>query len=243
MPKAPGTRGNQVRFLALPAREVGFKGPLNLLTTLARREELDVLELSLADLVDSFRGERESEQDLERLGEFLTGLGFLLRRKIRGIFPSAEIPEEPAEEPEPEPEPVLVSAVAFLEGRWSSSRLLYGRRPPVPARRVWTEAGVESLAALASTLPAPLPEPPVLPSLWLERRPLEEEISELTARLKAEGQVWLPGSLEAAGLGEFLGALELGRRREADLSQEEVFGPIAVVAVGDGARTVPLDVT
>lgn len=230
----PSSGGHEILVLALPAPEVGFKGPLNLLTTLARREELDVLQLSLADLVDSFRDGRETDADLQRLGEFLTGLGFLLRRKIRRLFPGTEIDEEPTDEPELAVEPVLPMVVSFLEERWRLGRRLYGRRPPAPVRRVWTEAGVGSLATLAVTLPPPVPEAPTLPSLWRERRSLEEEILGLASRLRAGQEILISGTLSAVDLGGFLGALELTRRREASLHQAETFGPITVVRVEEG---------
>src|SRR4051794_6599517 len=83
-----------------------FDGPFDLLLALVLREELDLADVDVAEIVLAFC-ERLAEQgrlDLDACGEFLVLVSALLELKARGLFPeeTAELeelePEEAAEE-------------------------------------------------------------------------------------------------------------------------------------------------
>ncbi|MDQ6807696.1 MAG: segregation/condensation protein A [Actinomycetota bacterium] len=83
-----------------------FAGPFDLLLTLVLREEIDLLEVDLADIVITYIDhlERRGELDLELATEFLVLIAALLELKSRLMLPGEEIesveldPGEAAEE-------------------------------------------------------------------------------------------------------------------------------------------------
>jgi segregation and condensation protein A len=79
-----------------------FAGPFDLLLTLILREEVDLLEVDLADVVITYIDhlERRGELDLEAATEFLVLIAALLELKSRLLLPGEEIDElelEPGE--------------------------------------------------------------------------------------------------------------------------------------------------
>ncbi len=69
-----------------------FTGPFDLLLTLILREEIDLLEVDLADVVISYidRLERQGDLDLEAATEFLVLIAALLEIKSRLLLPGEE---------------------------------------------------------------------------------------------------------------------------------------------------------
>jgi len=69
-----------------------FNGPFDLLLTLVLREEIDLLEVDLADVVLAYieHLERSGELDLEAATEFLVLIAALLELKSRLMLPSDE---------------------------------------------------------------------------------------------------------------------------------------------------------
>ena len=97
--------------MAVPVRELeldldAFEGPFDLLLTLVLKEEVDLLEVDLAEIVLGYVDhlERSGELDLEATTEFLVLIAALLELKARALFPDEEAelselePEEAAEE-------------------------------------------------------------------------------------------------------------------------------------------------
>jgi segregation and condensation protein A len=72
-----------------------FAGPFDLLLTLILREEVDLLEVDLADVVITYIDhlERRGELDLEAATEFLVLIAALLELKSRMLLPGEEIDE------------------------------------------------------------------------------------------------------------------------------------------------------
>src|SRR5256714_15354456 len=83
-----------------------FEGPFDLLLTLVLREELELVEVDVAEVVLAFcsRLEERGRLDLDACGEFLVLVAALLELKARALFPEEELelselePEEAAEE-------------------------------------------------------------------------------------------------------------------------------------------------
>src|SRR4051812_12290203 len=83
-----------------------FEGPFDLLLSLVLREELELRDIDLADIVVAFveHLDARGELDLDACGEFLVLVAALLELKARRLFPEedaelAELePEEAAEE-------------------------------------------------------------------------------------------------------------------------------------------------
>src|SRR5918911_1553941 len=72
-----------------------FAGPFDLLLTLVLREEVDLLEVDLAEVVIVYIDhlERRSELDLEATTEFLVLIAALLELKSRLMLPGEELEE------------------------------------------------------------------------------------------------------------------------------------------------------
>ena len=72
-----------------------FAGPFDLLLTLILREEIDLLEVDLADVVIAYIDhlERRGELDLEAATEFLVLIAALLELKSRLLLPGEEVEE------------------------------------------------------------------------------------------------------------------------------------------------------
>jgi segregation and condensation protein A len=72
-----------------------FAGPFDLLLTLILREEVDLLEVDLADVVIAYIDhlERRGELDLEAATEFLVLIAALLELKSRLLLPGEEVDE------------------------------------------------------------------------------------------------------------------------------------------------------
>jgi segregation and condensation protein A len=72
-----------------------FAGPFDLLLTLVLREEIDLLEVDLAEVVIAYIDhlERRGELDLESATEFLVLIAALLELKSRLLLPGEEVEE------------------------------------------------------------------------------------------------------------------------------------------------------
>ena len=72
-----------------------FAGPFDLLLTLILREEVDLLEVDLADVVITYIDhlERRGELDLEAATEFLVLIAALLELKSRLLLPGEDLEE------------------------------------------------------------------------------------------------------------------------------------------------------
>src|SRR5437588_574940 len=119
-----------------------FQGPFDLLLTLVLREEVDLLEVELAEVVLSYVDhlERTGDLDLEAATEFLVLIAALLELKSRLMLPGEE--EEGLDwEPQEAAEELLArmleyaryrSAAEFLRERMAQEAGFRYRSAPVP---------------------------------------------------------------------------------------------------------------
>ncbi len=92
---SPVGRASQLRLVDLELDLEVFAGPFDLLLTLILREEVDLLEVDLADIVISYIDflEAKGELDLELATEFLVLIAALLELKSRLMLPGEEVEE------------------------------------------------------------------------------------------------------------------------------------------------------
>jgi segregation and condensation protein A len=222
-----------------------FEGPFDLLLTLVLREELELAEVDVADVVLSFcerLAERE-ELDLEACGEFLVLVAALLELKARGLFP-----EEAAELAELEPEEAAEElarrlaeyrrakeAAAWLSERLAGGQSRFFRLGPAPlAPRVERRLAPQEPEALVVALRALAAEPPTvsLQHMALRFPPVSRFLERFRAVL-ARRRLF-DFDAEVAGLSRveqavaFLALLELRKAGEVGLSQAAPFAPIRV---------------
>ncbi|HEY7003293.1 MAG TPA: segregation/condensation protein A, partial [Gaiellaceae bacterium] len=156
----------------LPLDLDAFEGPFDLLLTLVLKEELELAEVEIADIVLTFLVERGD--DLEIDGEFLVLVASLLELKARGLFPDED--EVPFEDLDPDDAAGELAerlaeyrrfraAAGWLENRLDAECDRYFRLGPAPLAPVPERPlAPQEPASLATALRALAAEPPA-PSL------------------------------------------------------------------------------
>jgi segregation and condensation protein A len=225
-----------------------FSGPFDLLLTLVLREEVDLLEVELADVVVSYLDvlEARGELDLEVATEFLVLIAALLELKSRLMLPR-EAEEELELEPGEAAEELLARMLEARRYRRAAEHLAerlaaeHGHRyrcAPLPAglRRARLDpeaAGVYDPAQLGKAVGGLLrmPEPISLRHLSMPRVTVAERLTHLRELLRRGACSFddaVRGADRVTVAVTLFGLLELYKRGEADWVQAESFGPIRI---------------
>ncbi len=139
-----------------------FAGPFDLLLSLILREELDLLEVDLAEIVISYLDHLESQDalDLESATEFLVLIAALLELKSRLMLPGEEVEEldelAPAEAAEELIERMLTYARFRAAGVHLAERHAHGqghlyRSAPIRLAKPDVPAGASSSSSSTSS--------------------------------------------------------------------------------------------
>src|SRR3954466_6624069 len=229
-------------------REV-FQGPFDLLLTLVLKEEVDLLEVDLADIVLGYveHLERAGELDLEATTEFLVLIAALLELKSRLMLPREDEDAALDWEPEEAAEELLArmleyrryrKAAAFLGERLSAESGFRYRNAPLPPelRRVSVEVAEAAYdpEQLARAVGGLLRTPPPL-DLRHVARPhvtLEQRLLHLRGLLRARSTFLFDEAVKGADrvteAVTLFALLELYKAGEADWHQDAPFAPITV---------------
>jgi segregation and condensation protein A len=225
-----------------------FAGPFDLLLAVVLREEVDLLEVELGDVVVAYveHLEREGELELEVATEFLVLIASLLELKSRLLLPGAD---EGLEEMGPEEaiDELLARLLEYrrysaaseeLVARFEAGRGYLFRTAPLPSslRRVAVDAATavydpEQLGGALGDLLTPPPEVDtghIRPTVSLERR-LEALRHALRNRGSIDFDEQFGGEDRLTQAVTLFALLELYRRGEATWKQSEPFGPIEIV--------------
>ncbi len=232
-----------------------FSGPFDLLLTLILREEIDLLELELAEVVLAYLDHLEArgELDLETATEFIVLVAALLELKSRLMLASEDDEQLLDIEPDEAAEELLVRMLDASRYRSAASHLqeLLGhehgvrfRSAPPPAHllraRPEPVAGAHDPMLLGAAIGRLLlvPPPISLRHITVSRVTLGERLAHLRTLL-GRGRF----SFEEAVTGAdrmtvaitLFALLELYKRGEAGWEQEESFGEIEIHALSEGA--------
>jgi segregation and condensation protein A len=234
-----------------------FSGPFDLLLTLVLREEVDLLEVELADVVVSYLDvlEARGELDLEVATEFLVLIAALLELKSRLMLPR-EAEEELELEPGEAAEELLARMLEARRYRRAAEHLAerlaaeHGHRyrcAPLPAglRRAQLDpeaAGVYDPAQLGKAVGGLLrmPEAISLRHLSMPRVTVAERLTHLRELLRRGACSFddaVRGADRVTVAVTLFGLLELYKRGEADWVQAESFGPIRIEPRAAGHAT------
>ncbi len=224
-----------------------FAGPFDLLLSLILREELDLLEVDLAEIVIAYLDHLEStdQLDLESATEFLVLIAALLELKSRLMLPNEEVEEldelAPAEAAEELIERMLQyarfrAAGAHLAQRHEHERgfLYRTARPQLGPVEVTAGAYEPSVlgAAIGSLLR--MPKPIDLSHMAMPRVTVGERLAHLRGLLKRASSFSFDEAVSGADrvtvCVTVFALLELYKRGEASWEQEEPFGEITVHA-------------
>jgi segregation and condensation protein A len=225
-----------------------FEGPFDLLLALVLREELDLADVDVAEIVLAFV-ERLAERerlDLEACGEFLVLISALLELKARALFPdeAAELAELDPEDAAEELARRLAEYRRMKEAAGRLAELLEGERgrffrlgpaplAPRPERRIPRQ----DPASLAASLRALAAEPPDVSLAHMELRfpPMARFLERFRAVLRRRRGFDFEAEVEGLGRAEqavaFLALLELRRAGEVAVAQAAPFAPIRVTRV------------
>ena len=225
-----------------------FQGPFDLLMTLILREEVDLLEVELAQVVLAYIDhlDRTGALDLEAATEFLVLIAALLELKSRLMLPGEDA-EPPAVDPGEAVDELLArmleyrryrAAAGFLHDRLGAESGFRYRSAPLPSelRRASTDAAskVYEPRLLGEAVGALLRAPPPLDTSHIARPTVsfDQRLAHLRSLLARRGAFSFDDAVaEADRLTEAVtlyALLELYRSGEADWSQEARFGPITV---------------
>jgi segregation and condensation protein A len=225
-----------------------FAGPFDLLLAVVLREEVDLLEVELGEVVVAYVEylEREGELELEVATEFLVLIASLLELKSRLILPGADegLEEIGAEEAIEELLARLLeyrrysAASKTLVERFEAERGYLYRSAPLPAslRRVAVEAATavydpEQLGTALGDLLTPPPEVDIghiRPTVSLEKR-LDALRAALSRKTSVDFDEQFGDEDRLTQAVTLFALLELYRRGEATWKQSKPFGPIEIV--------------
>ena len=228
-----------------------FAGPFDLLLSLILREELDLLEVELAEIVIAYIDhlEGEGELDLEAATEFLVLIAALLELKSRLMLPGEESLEEldelaPAEAAEELLERMLQYARFRGAGGWTAAAHAAGQAylhrsaalPPA-LRRVSVEIAERAYepGVLGQAIGSLLRTPPPLDlrHMAIPRVSVADRLAHLRELLRSRSGSFsfdeaVAGADRVTVAVTLFALLELYKRGEAAWEQDEPFGPITI---------------
>ena len=246
--RAEAAPGNAEIGAELIVRLDGFEGPIDLLLTLARDQKVDLTKISILGLAEQYLTFIEEAQQLrlEIAADYLVMAAWLAYLKSRLLLPSSEDDEEPTGAE-------LAAALSYQLQRLESMRTaagalvarpllgrdVFARGAPegirVSTRSIYDATLFELLQAYGSTQRRQRPAP--LRIEQMELFSMDDALGRLSSVL---GKVpdwsalsnFLPEGIEdelvrrSAVAATFAASLELVRKGQAELRQDQLFGPI-----------------
>jgi len=228
--------------------------------TLVLREEVDLLELQLAEVVLAYLDHLEArgELDLETATEFIVLIAALLELKSRLMLSEGE-DDELDIEPEQAAEELLARMLDARRYRAAAGHLgellareegVRFRAAPLPAQLRRTivppAEGSQEPQALGEAIGRLLRMPPVidLRHIGVPRVSVSERLAHLRGLLRRGGRFSFEEAVSGADrmtiAVTLFALLELYKRGEADWEQQESFGEIAVHAASRPGMSVPM---
>ncbi len=223
-----------------------FQGPFDLLLALVLREEIELAELPIAEIVIAYiqRMEERDEIDLESATEFIVLIAALLEIKVRLLFGIEDSEEEDLTVEEAEQELIerlieyrrYAASARWLRDRAADTPRMFRLGPaplqprPEPVIEEFSEDPWQLHAAMATLLTSP----PEIDISVVRRKlvPVSEFLDRFRALLgERRGFAFeqaVAGLDRLSQAAAFLAVLELYKTGEADPVQAELFGPIRV---------------
>jgi segregation and condensation protein A len=223
-----------------------YRGPLDLLLYLVRKDELEVSEISLSRVTEQFLEHLAvlEQIDVEAVGDFLDVASMLIEIKSRAVLPGEEEIEQELEDPRQELVRRLLEykqyrdAASMLEERsreWCErfprlagdlpGRALAPEEQPIQEVELWDLVSAFG-RVLKSKHATSGPE-----SIRYDETPIHVYMQRIDARLRRERRVEFTTFFDTAVhksalVGMFLAVLELVRHQHARAAQSQLFGEI-----------------
>lgn len=222
-----------------------FEGPLDLLLYLIRRQNIDILDIPVAEITKQYVQyiEMMSDMQLDLVGEYLVMAAMLAEIKSRMLLPRPETEEEEEEDPRAELVRRLQEYERFKQAAQDISDLPRLERDvfvavvDAPDRKVVTQLPDVTMKELLLAFHDVLKRAEMYSNLKLTREPLStrQRMSEILTRIKA-GQFIVFADLFDAEEGRmgvavtFIAILELLKEAVIEVVQSEEFAPLHVRA-------------
>ena len=222
-----------------------FEGPLDLLLYLIRRQNIDILDIPIAEITKQYVQyiELMKEMQLELAGEYLLMAAMLAEIKSRMLLPRPVIEEEEEDDPRAELVRRLQEYERFKKAAEDISELprlerdVFVANADAPERKVTAKLPDVTLKELLLAFHDVLKRAEMFSSLHMQREPLSvrQRMSEILTRLKA-GSFTGFGDLFDAEEGRmgvavtFIALLELLRESVIEVVQADAYAPLHVRA-------------
>jgi segregation and condensation protein A len=220
-----------------------FRGPLDLLLYLVKRQEVDICDIPIARVTDQFLDHLHVIHfiDVERAGDFLVMAATLMEIKSRMLLPRGDAGEDAEADPRLELVRQLVEykkfkdAAALLELQAERQLCRVPRQPEPPAGPNPAEQPLHrvELWDLVSAFGRLMRETLALqPSqIVMDETPIHVYMEQIHEQVRRQQQVtfaevFVPPRHRARLLGLFLAVLELIKSRRITVEQPEPFGEI-----------------
>ena len=238
-----------------------FEGPLDLLLYLIRRQNIDILDIPIAEITKQYVQyiELMKELQLELAGEYLLMAAMLAEIKSRMLLPRPEVEEEEEDDPRAE----LVRRLQEYE-RYKKAAEDIGDLPRLerdvfvasadaPERKVVTKLPDVTLKELLLAFHDVLKRAEMFSNLHMQREPLSvrQRMSEILTRVKAGSftgfaELFDPEEGRMGVAVTFIALLELLRESVIEVVQSDAYAPLHVRAASavrlvsdDGDLDVP----
>lgn len=221
-----------------------FEGPLDLLLYLIRRQNIDVLDIPIAEITRQYVEyiEMMKEMQLELAGEYLLMAAMLAEIKSRMLLPRA-VEEEEEEDPRAELVRRLQEYERFKQAAEDLSSLprlerdVFVANVDAPEKKVTVTLPEVTLKELLLAFHGVLKRAEMFSNLHLQREPLSvrQRMSEILSRIKAStftgfAELFDPEEGRMGVAVTFIAMLELLRESVIEVVQAEEFAPLHIRA-------------
>jgi len=222
-----------------------FEGPLDLLLYLIRRQNIDILDIPIAEITKQYVQyiEMMSELQLELAGEYLLMAAMLAEIKSRMLLPRPPVEEEEEDDPRAELVRRLQEYERFKKAAQDLSDLPRLERDTflvnadAPDRKVVTKLPDVTMKELLIAFHDVLKRAEMFSNLRLLREPLSvrQRMSEILARIDAKeftifADLFDPEEGRMGVAVTFIAILEMIRERVIEVVQAEEYSPLHIRA-------------
>jgi segregation and condensation protein A len=222
-----------------------FEGPLDLLLYLIRRQNIDILNIPIAEITRQYVAyiELMKEMQLELAGEYLLMAAMLAEIKSRMLLPRPPAEEDEEEDPRAELIRRLQEYERFKKAAEDLDSLPRLERDVIlveieaPERKITTKLPDVTLKELLVAFHDVLKRAEMFSNLHFQREPLSvrQRMSEILSRIKANAfssfsDLFDPEEGRMGVAVTFIAILELLRESTIEVVQAEAFAPLHVRA-------------
>jgi segregation and condensation protein A len=243
-----------------------FEGPLDLLLYLIRRQNIDILDIPVAEITRQYVQyiELMHELQLELAGEYLLMAAMLAEIKSRMLLPRPEAMEEEEDDPRAELVRRLQEYERYKKAAEDISDLprlerdVFIASADAPERKIVTKMPDVTLKELLLAFHDVLKRAEMFSNLHMQREPLSvrQRMSEILSRIKANSftgfaDLFDPEEGRMGVAVTFIAILELLREAVIEVVQSEEYAPLHVRAASavrlvsddDVSTSAPVDET